>query len=196
MNNNKYKSLIHTLVSLTEIPTDEIDKIEKLFYPVKISKGDYFVKNGDLSKTIGFIVSGLFRYFYSDKNGIEYTKYFASENNFVISYSSLLLSRPSRFSIEALENSEILCIRYSDWLNLVDGNICWQIVTRKVIEKVYVIKEIRESELLLEDAQSRYKNFMESYPGLNKRIKQYHIASYLGISPVSLSRIRKNFSNN
>lgn len=99
--------------------------------------------------------------------------------------------QPSAFSIETLEDTVLLCIRYSDWEKLLEGVLCWNIVARKVIEKIYIMKQLRERELLLEDAESRYLHFMEQYPSLHQRLKQHYIASYLGISPVSLSRIRK-----
>ncbi|MBB2181469.1 Crp/Fnr family transcriptional regulator [Lachnospiraceae bacterium MD1] len=190
MSNNPY--FIHDFFSkYSEAPPEEVDKAMKLFYPVAIKKGEYFVRNGEYARKIGLIQSGLFRYYYIDKKGVEYTKGFAAENHFVISYSSMLLNQPSGFSIQALEDSHIYCINYTDWLQLLEGHPCWQVIARKTIEKVYVMKETREREFLLEDAKTRYQSFLESYPGLSDRIKQYHIASYLGISPVSLSRIRK-----
>jgi len=94
-----------------------------------------------------------------------------------------------------LENTELLCINYSDWEKLLDNVPCWNIAARKVVEKVYIMKQMREIELLLEDAQSMYIHFMEQYPMLHKRLKQHYIASYLGISPVTLSRIRRKMSN-
>lgn len=126
---------------------------------------------------------------------MEYTKAFAAENDFAVSYASMILKRPSPFSIQALENTEMLCTRYSDWEKLLDSAPCWNIAARKIIEKVYIMKQVREMELLLEDAQSRYIRFMEQYPELHKRLKQHYIASHLGISPVPLSRIRKKQGN-
>ena len=74
--------------------------------------------------------------------------------------------------------------------------MCWQIVARKLAEMVFILKEKREAELLLSDAQERYQQFLADYPNLEKHIAQYHIASYLGITPESLSRIRaKWFAN-
>lgn len=190
-----FKQLSEVLRNYYDIPDQELDKINSLFYPYKLKKGEFFVRSGYMADSIGFIVTGLLRYFYTDKNGVEYTKAFAAENDFAVSYASMLLKKPSAFSIEALENTEMLCINYSDWEKLLDSVPCWNIVARKVVEKVYIMKQMREIELLLEDAQSRYIHFMDQYPMLHKRLKQHYIASYLGISPVSLSRIRRKMSN-
>lgn len=190
-----YKQLSEVLRNYYDIPDQELDKIYGLFYPCKLKKGEFFVRSGYMSDSIGFILTGLLRYFYTDKNGVEYTKAFAAENDFAVSYASMLLKKPSAFSIEALENTELLCINYSDWEKLLDNVPCWNIVARKVVEKVYIMKQMREIELLLEDAQSRYIHFLDQYPMLHKRLKQHYIASYLGISPVTLSRIRRKMSN-
>jgi CRP-like cAMP-binding protein len=143
---------------------------------------------------IGFNVAGLFRYYYIDDKGNEYTKHFCPENNFIISYRAMLLGCGSGFYVEALEDSSILIADYSLWQKLLDEHICWQIFTKKLLEKVYIVKEKREKELLLDSAKARYITFLNENPGLEKRIKQYQIASYLGITPVALSRIRANIN--
>lgn len=186
-----FKQLSEVLRNYYDIPDQELEKINRLFYPCKLKKGEFFVRSGFMADSIGFVVSGLLRYYYTDRNGVEYTKAFAAENDFAVAYASMLLKQPSAFSIEALENTVLLCIKYSDWEKLLESVPCWNIVARKVVEKVYIMKQLRERELLLEDAQSRYLHFMEQYPSLHKRLKQHYIASYLGISPVSLSRIRR-----
>ncbi len=186
-----FKQFKKVLNSYCDIPEEELVRIENFFYPYELKKGELFVRSGYMTHSISFIVAGLLRYFYTDKNGVEYTKAFAAEDDFAVSYGSMLLKQPSAFSIEALEDTVMLRINYSDWEKLLDNTLCWNVVARKVMEKVYILKQIRESELLLEDAQSRYLHFLEQYPSLHKRLKQHYIASYLGISPVSLSRIRK-----
>ncbi len=186
-----FDQLFYVLKSYCDIPNEELDRIKGLFYSCKLKKGELFVRSGNMTHTIGFILSGLLRYFYIDRNGAECTKAFAAENDFAVSYGSMLLNQPSAFSIEALEDTTLLYIHYSEWKKLLDSTSCWNVVARKVMEKIYVIKQIRESQLLLEDAQSRYLHFIDQYPGLYNRLKQHHIASYLGITPVSLSRIRK-----
>ena len=92
---------------------------------------------------------------------------------------------------QALEKAEILQFAYDDWLALKETSPIWQMLLIRMLEKGYGAKERRERDLLLLDAETRYKNFCEDHPDLNKRVKQYQIASYLGIQPESLSRLKK-----
>jgi CRP-like cAMP-binding protein len=86
-------------------------------------------------------------------------------------------------------------ISLSDYKKLLAGHICWQTITSKLTQEIFIEKEKREREFLSDDAETRYLNFIQKYSGIEKRINQYQIASYLGISHVTLSRIRKNQRN-
>jgi CRP-like cAMP-binding protein len=185
-----YENLLRFVNSLVDIPKEQQKKLTDIFVPQIIPRNRFLVKAGEIPDKIGFNVSGLFRYYYIDEKGNEYTKHFCPENNFIISYRAMLLKCESAFYIEALEDSNILTAEYSLWQQLLDEHSCWQILTKKMLEKVYMLKENREKELLLDSAKDRYLAFCKEFPGLEQRIKQYQIASYLGINPVSLSRIR------
>jgi CRP-like cAMP-binding protein len=128
--------------------------------------------------------------YYVDRDGNEYTKSFCAENSFVAAYSALLLEQPSRLFIQALEDTKLLIADYSAYRVLSENHACWQALNCKIAEFLFIKKEKRESALLLDDAKTRYLSFQEEYPGLETRIRQHHIASYLGITPVTLSRIR------
>ena len=165
--------------------------ISKAFY----RKGEYFTKAGDYQTHIGYVVDGLFRLFYVDPKGKEYTKYFNTQGSFVVVYNSILQGQPSYLYIQALKDSEALLINYLEWSKLADSQICWQIFFKKLTEQTYLEKEKRESDFLFYDAKTRYRNFIKDFPGLDKAIKQHHIASFLGISPETLSRLKKNIDN-
>ena len=184
------ESLIQVLQTFTAVPDSEIKKAQQIFRPLSLQKGTNYVQAGDIPQTLGFVVNGLLRLFYIDEEGNEFNKSFCMENSFVAAYSSLLLQEPSRLFIETLEDTHLLVATHTDYVTLTDGHICWQIVNRKLAESLFIKKEKRESELLLDDATTRYLTFLAEYPGLEKRLKQYHIASYLGITPIALSRIR------
>jgi CRP-like cAMP-binding protein len=128
--------------------------------------------------------------YYLDATGTEWTKSFCVAGNVVAAYSALLRGEPSRLYIQALEPSTLLIADFAAYQTLTLEHPCWQIVNCKLAESLFIKKEQRESELLLDDAPTRYQKFLDEYPGLEARVKQYHIASYLGITPVSLSRIR------
>ncbi|MFW6034832.1 MAG: Crp/Fnr family transcriptional regulator [Halothermotrichaceae bacterium] len=104
-------------------------------------------------------------------------------------YENFFRGESSKFYIKAMEDSNILVTDYNSWRKLLEENFCWNILAKRVVDRAYILKEKRESRLLLEDAKTRYIKFLEQYPRLKDRVKQYHIASYLGISPVTLSRI-------
>ncbi len=152
---------------------------------------DYFIKSGEIPFKIAFIRKGLFRYVYTNDKGDEFTKAIMTENNFISSYSAMVLGKPSYFSIEALEDSQIMEIKWNNFQELLEKNIFWLKFLMKFLEKGYMIKEKRERELLLLDAEARYKDFLIEFPGIEQRIKQGIIASYLGIQPETLSRIRR-----
>ncbi|MNI08038.1 hypothetical protein D3C73_610620 [compost metagenome] len=115
-------------------------------------------------------------------------------NEFITSYSSLLQNAPSFFAIQALMDSQLIVIPYSDFQSLFARHICWERLGRIIVEQLFVKKETRERELLLLSAEARYLLFLEKYGQVVKHIPQYHIASYLGITPVALSRIRKKLT--
>ena len=96
----------------------------------------------------------------------------------------------SHYSIQTLVDSEIIEINYEQWLELKENNEIWNRFLIALLEKGYSIKEKREKELLLLDAENRYKIFLEEFPAMEPMIKQHIIASYIGITPIALSRIR------
>lgn len=186
----EFEQLYQALNKLTPIPQAEDEKLPALFHKVVLAQGDYFVKAGEDPQQIGFVVSGLLRLHYIDEAGNDFTKSFCCEGEFAGVYGALLLNVPSHIFIQALEPSVMLVIQFKDFQALMESHVCWQIVARKLVEFLFLRKEERESELLLYDAETRYRRFLQKYPGLETRVKQYHVASYLGITPVSLSRIR------
>jgi len=176
------------------LPDNRIDEFLSLGMEKSIPTADYFIKAGETPLKIAYVLKGLFRYVYINDKGDEFTKAILTENNFISSYSAMVLNKPSYFSIEALENSKVLEISWSDFSHLLDNDIFWVKFLMKFIEKGYMIKEKRERDLLLLDAETRYKNFLTEFPGMDQRIKQGIIASYLGIQPETLSRIRRKIA--
>jgi hypothetical protein len=115
---------------------------------------------------------------------------FFTEGQFVASYSALLTGQESRLSIEALAPTNMLVADWHDYQALLQTRLSWQIIGRKLAEASFLRKEQREITLLADPAETRYRAFLAEFPGLEKRVRQHYIASYLGINPVSLSRLR------
>lgn len=117
------------------------------------------------------------------------------KNDMCGSFYSSLTRTPCRFGIQALEKTRVIKARFADFTRLFDTDIRWERLGRVLAEQHFILKEQREAALLLDDAETRYRQFLEDYPGLDKRIAQYHIASYIGVTPVTLSRVRKKMRN-
>lgn len=182
--------LIAILRSLIRLTETEAAQVVCRFQTCPLNRGEFFVRAGDVPQTIGFVLSGILRLYYVDNDGNEFTKSFCAENGFVAAYSALLMRQPSRLFIQALEDAKLLITDYSAYRSLSESQPSFQQLNCKIAEFLFIKKERRESALLLDDAKTRYLSFLEEYPGLEARLKQHHIASYLGMSPVTLSRIR------
>ena len=184
-------SFINFIKTTTSIPPKEEECFNALLVKKCIKAGEDFISAGQFSKSIAFVQVGLFRYYYINEAGLEFTKGFFKEGAVLSSYSAILQNRPSYFTIQALEDSVIETINYDEFHKLFSSHHCWNEFLVALLQRVYIIKEAREREFLLFSAEQRYKAFLQRYPGLEKRVKQHIIASYLGIAPESLSRIRR-----
>lgn len=186
-----YQRLRHTILALADFPDELIDRLYAICRPRHYKKGEFFVMAGDVPEDMGFNLDGLFRLYYLDDEGNDHTKGFSTPGKFIISYSALSQQRPSYFYIEALADSDILQFSYHQLMTLVEEDNRWYRFLFKLLETVYIMKEMREKDFLLESATSRYLTFREEYPVLEKTIKLHHIASFIGVTPEALSRIRR-----
>ncbi len=166
------------------------DEIKSVFRIEHYSKKEYFVREGDIPGKIGFITKGLMKYYYIDFGGDEWIKYFSAENDFVASYASFLYQTPSLYSIEAMEDTTTLTINFNSYINKINKSRTWCNIARKYTEKIYYEKEKREASFLKENGRERYADFLNEYKHLVDRISLKDTASFLGLTPVSLSRIR------
>jgi len=186
-----YRFLKSSINALAPTPDELIENLYSICRPVDYQKGEFFLMAGDIPKNVGFNLDGIFRLFYIDNEGNELTKGFSTAGKFVISYSALAQERPSFFYIEALTNAKLLRSNYRQWMKMIEEDIRWYPFVFKLVEQVYMMKEMREKSFLLDSATERYQTFQQQFPGLEEEIKLYHIASFLGITPETLSRIRK-----
>lgn len=190
---NLMNRFISKAISLDE---ENIALLRNIFKPKVLKKGMFFLQEGEKSTEIGFVMKGVFRSYDMDQTGNDVTKYFYPEGTALFSYVAYLSQKESLYSIQALEDSEILVARISDFEKIVEGNYQLLLFYKKMIDEVLVTKEEHAISFKLLNSTDRYKRFLTSYPGLEKRLKQYHLASYLGITPVSLCRIRRKIHLN
>lgn len=156
-----------------------------------LPKHHYFIQQGQRATQIGFILTGQCRQFYS-KEGVERTTYFFFEDQLVGAYMSCVSSQPSPVSIQAMTQVSYLGFPYSVLQALFDQFPNWQRFGRLLAEYIMISLEQRMAGLLMLSPEERYLDLMESdQKQLLQLVPQHYIANYLGITPVSLSRIRK-----
>ena len=187
------KSLLDSIQNIITLSATEKDIVISLFKEKTYKKGDFFLADGQICKQVGFVTKGLLRY-YINHDGEDKTYDFAQENNFVCNYESFIPRAPSTKNIQALEDCEILQISYDD-LQLFYKSISQaERFGRIVIEQVFIqtLKDL--SSFYTDTPELRYEKILKKHPDLLQRMSQYHIASYVGVKPQSLSRIRKRIS--
>jgi len=188
------EQLIDGIKSFIRLESHETDLLKELFKERFIKKGDFFLGEGQVCKYAGFIVKGLMRY-YINHDGEDRTYDFAHENNFVCNYESFIPQTPSTKIIQALEDCEILQISYEDLQILYKSIEEGERLGRLVIEQVFIQTLQALTSFYTDAPEYRYEKFIQKHPDLQQRISQYHIASYVGVKPQSLSRIRKRISS-
>jgi len=186
-------SLLDNIQNLITLSPAEVGIVTSLFKEKTYKKGDCFLAEGQICKQVGFVVKGLMRY-YINHNGEEKTYAFSQENNYVCNYESFLPQSPSSKIIQALEDSDVFVISHND-LQLLYANVReGERFGRIAIEAVFLQLLQDVSSFYTETPELRYERFIKNHADLQQRISQYHIASYVGVKPQSLSRIRKRIS--
>lgn len=156
---------------------------------------DYFAREGKTATEIAMVVEGSFRHFYT-KDGEEKTTYFYFEQALMSAYISCITQQPSQLSIQAMEESTVLVFPYRTMQQLFDQSHAWERFGRKVAEYAMIGLEERMVGLLTQSPEERYHELLRSNKKkIIERVPQHYIANYLGITPVSLSRIRNRITN-
>lgn len=156
---------------------------------ISIKKNSELQAIGHTCKTIYFLKKGVARIYYF-KEDIDITESFSFENNIVVRYESLFSSRPSRKAIQVLEDSDLIAINSNELFMLYDKHPDIERLFRKIFEGSLVETVSRVESIQFHTADERYKILVKEAPDVLKRVPLKYIASYLGITPVSLSRIR------
>jgi CRP-like cAMP-binding protein len=187
--NEILQAYLGTFAALTE---KDINESLPFWKPRKINKGDFFNMQSMVCNDLGLIVKGIFRIYYNDpKTGEDKNIFFFAENQFVVSFRSFISRNPCYYYIEAMEDSEIVFISYKDLNRLYETNINWGKFGRLLAELFFAYAQTRAEEFLFNSHEERYIKLLKEHPRIVERIPAYHIASYLGITNPSLSRIRK-----
>ena len=168
---------------------EELDMLEEILVPRKYPKGARILDEGEVCQSIYWIVKGLVRQFYF-KNNKELTEYMATENTICMSIESLFHETPSHQIIQALEPTVLFEIPMHELENAAIKSVNIQMLYRKILEESLIISQQRADMLRFESAQDRYQKLVKSTPQLVLRAPLVYIASYLQMTPETLSRVR------
>jgi len=188
---NGLERLITTVKTFGLKDTQDLNKIGDLCHLEYFPKDSFLIKQGDKSDYVYFIVVGLLRFFYVTKEGKERNKSFSKESQFAGAFAFSATKEPSRFFIQALEPTYVLSIKLKGLDALFQSSHAWSNLGRLYLESLVKRKTIREASFLMDTAEVRYRSLLSEDPDMMKRLPLFHIASFLGITDVALSRIRK-----
>jgi len=175
------------------LSSDDEKIVERLFKRKLFRQGEHFLEGGITCRYVGFIESGLVRYYTSDGDE-EKTYYFSKEGAFICDYESFLPQRSSARSIQMVEPAVIYRISYSNLQQMYRELEHGERLGRLVIEDVFINAVRQVTSMYNDTPEVRYREFLTLYPDIGQRVPQYYIASYIGVKAPSLSRIRKRIA--
>jgi len=179
-------------VSLT---LEEQQEMTALLTPKKLRKKQYLLQEGDVCKFVAFVEKGALRQYTLDDNGNERIIQFAPEGWTISDLYSFLTGEPSTYHIEALEDSELILINKSAHEQLLQKMPKYETYTRLQITGAYIAMQKRLTSIISSTPEQRYESFMQLYPNIAGRVPQHMIASYMGLQPETLSRIRRRIAS-
>lgn len=182
--------LVDELKKIEPFSDDEIDHLQSLLINKIIRKGDHFLKLNQVSRHIAFIDSGLAMH-YSLHDGVEIPCNFSIEGSWMGSLKSFSSGSPTDVAIKALEDLQIRELSAEQTEQLFASSPRWLLFKNHLVQDVFFNMTQHNTDFTMLDARERYYKFMREKPALFNRIPQFYIAAYLGITPQSLSRIRK-----
>ncbi len=175
----KYSTMTH----------EELDILQSVLVPMKFAKGEMILKEGEVCKNIYYVEKGLVRQFYY-KNGKEVTEHMAVEGNIIMCIESLFREEPTRLQVEALEPTIIYALPKARLEEVALHNVNIQILYRKILEESLILSQVHADLVRFESAQDRYRKMCKLQQQVTLRAPLVYIASYLQMTPETLSRVR------
>ncbi len=176
------------------ITNEEFEFCKTLFIPKKLRKRQYLLQEGDICRHTAFVEKGMLRTFTVDDKGNEPILQFSMEGWWVTDLYSYLTDEPSRYNIEALEDCELLLITKPSWNILLEKVPAFERYFRILIQNNLIATQRRLISSLTESAEEQYTKLVATFPTCLQRVPQHMIASFLGITPETLSRIRSQMA--
>lgn len=168
---------------------DELDVLESILVPIKYAKGEIALSEGEICKNLLYIDKGLMRQFYF-KHGKEVTEHLAQDHTIVMCIESLFKEEPTKLQIEAIEPTVVYALPKAELEKVAMHNVNIQILYRKILEESLIMSQVHADLVRFETAQDRYKRLCKLMPQVVLRAPLVYIASYLQMTPETLSRVR------
>ena len=187
--------LIDYLNTSSKLSSSDIAMLREHLTTQTLAKGEHFLKTGERCTKVGFIEEGIVRSYSFDANGKEFTHCFVTKSGFVTDPTAFYNQSISSQYILAEVDTQLTCFSYASYQLFEAAIPGWNKIVKVATETAYAAKVIEKSHMLSEDATTRYLNFVENHPEIFQNVPLKSIASFLGISHYSLSRIRKNIAS-
>lgn len=189
-----FQQLFKSLGEKVIFTDEELDLTKQFFIPKKLRKRQFLLQEGDICKYNAFVEKGILRSFTVDEKGSEHIVQFAFEGWWISDLASFLTGNLSTYSIEALEDSELLLLTSQAREELMNKVPMFERYQRILLQNAYIALQSRIASSLTETAEEKYTKLINGCPGISQRVPQHMIASYLGLTPETLSRIRKQIT--
>jgi len=186
------EAFINYVLQFGNLNKQQTDFIISKATTMELHKDEYFSQAGKIPRTVGYILEGVVRFCYYNNKGEDITQYFIDENNFVSDQQRFETQVVASEYIQAVTDCKLLVFSKKNWDEIGNTIVGWDAITGLIIKNCLLNTIERRSPLVSEDATTRYLSFIEHFPGVVNRVPLSHIASYIGITQQSLSRIRKN----
>jgi len=186
-----FRNYINEKVAVSET---ELDRIKTLSSAVTLRRKEHLLKEGETWKYRAFVNKGLLRTYRTDENGQEHTISFAVENWWVGDGESYISEKPTVYNIEALDPSEIICWKKQDFNMLMDEIPALKEMSELLMSRSLIASQNRIFLSNSQTAEDKYNNFISAFPEFAKRAPLHLVASYLGVTRETLSRIRRQFA--
>jgi CRP/FNR family transcriptional regulator len=182
--------LINHIRNFVELSDDDAEFISSKITLLKLKKKAFVLTPGKICKANYFVVSGLMRLYFINKKDVEQITQFALENWWITDYDSIDTKRPSHFYIQAIEDSEVLVLDPETEKEIVAQIPAFEHYLRAILQKAFTASQRRMEMLLNMTDEERYRNFSTRFLDFNQRVPQYMVASFLGVTPQFISRVR------
>ena len=190
-----YELFFHKFNEKVNLSEEEEEVIKQYLTPKKLRKKQYLLQEGDVCKHIAFVEKGALKAYVVDDAGAESIIQFALEGWVISDLYSFLTGEPATYNIDALENAELVLISKSAHEELLKKLPIYETYIRLQITGAYIALQKRLTSIISLPLEERYKNFLAVYPNIAQRVPQHMIASYMGLTPETLSRVRSRMAS-